>query len=118
TATAPAATYACRRFSASSTMASIAVLGAGAFGTALAIHCAARAHQRPRVLLYARAEAHAQALLRARVNERYLPGFALPPTVVVTSDIADCTSADLLLAAVPAAELTALLDRLMACNAR
>ena len=52
----------------------IAVLGAGAWGTALAIH-AAGIHQ---VTLWARDAAQAEALAVARVNSRYLPGIALP----------------------------------------
>ena len=51
----------------------IAVLGAGAWGTALAIH-AAGAHQ---VTLWARDAAQANALAADRINQRYLPGITL-----------------------------------------
>ena len=47
----------------------IAVLGAGAWGTALAIH----AGQGHAVTLWARDAAQAQAMQRDRVNARYLP---------------------------------------------
>ena len=97
-------------------MATIAVLGAGAFGTALAIHCATRARAAPDVLLYARGEAHAAEIRGTRANARYLCGFALPPAVSVTARLADAMAADLLLAAVPAAAMKALVDGLLACN--
>ena len=52
----------------------IAVLGAGAWGTALAITLCAR-HE---VALWARDPAHCEDLGRERSNRRYLPGFAFP----------------------------------------
>ncbi|MCM5571687.1 NAD(P)-dependent glycerol-3-phosphate dehydrogenase [Burkholderiaceae bacterium FT117] len=61
----------------------IAVFGAGAWGTALAIH-AARRHS---VTLWTRDPAHAQAMLAQRANERYLPGAALPPAIDATADL-------------------------------
>jgi len=60
----------------------IAVLGAGAWGTALAISAAAR-HS---VSLWVRDPAQAQALQGERENRRYLPGLALPPGIEVRSD--------------------------------
>ena len=99
-------------------MPTIAVLGAGAFGTALAIHCTTRSRAAPDVLLYARSEAHAAEIGGTRANARYLPGFALPPAVSVTTRLADAMAADLLLAAVPAAAMQALVDGLLACNPR
>ncbi len=52
----------------------IAVLGAGAWGTALAVNAASR-HQ---VTLWARDAAQSKALADQRVNARYLPDMALP----------------------------------------
>ncbi|MBL8343501.1 MAG: NAD(P)-dependent glycerol-3-phosphate dehydrogenase [Rubrivivax sp.] len=57
----------------------IAVLGAGAWGTAIAIAAAAR-HE---VLLWARDAVQAEAMRRQRRNLRYLPEVALPPLKVV-----------------------------------
>ena len=57
------------------------VLGAGAWGTALAL-CAAR--QSPHVTLWARSESQAQTLRRERRNERYLPGVALPDSLHIS----------------------------------
>jgi glycerol-3-phosphate dehydrogenase (NAD(P)+) len=58
----------------------IGVLGAGAWGTALAAVLAAR-HE---VTLWARDAAQAEAIGRARVNARYLPEIALPDALTVT----------------------------------
>ncbi len=62
----------------------ISILGAGAWGTALAIALA----ERQSVLLWGR-EPHAIADLAARrENARYLPGIALPPSLQLSSDLA------------------------------
>jgi glycerol-3-phosphate dehydrogenase (NAD(P)+) len=58
----------------------IGVLGAGAWGTALAAALAAR-HE---VTLWARDATQAEAIGRARVNARYLPEIALPEALTVT----------------------------------
>jgi len=52
----------------------VAVVGAGAWGTALAISAAQQHH----VVLWARNFEHAQRLQRERTNSQYLPGVALP----------------------------------------
>ncbi|MFN8620568.1 MAG: NAD(P)H-dependent glycerol-3-phosphate dehydrogenase [Chloroflexota bacterium] len=59
-----------------------AVIGAGGWGTALALLLARRGP----VTLLARTEADAAAIAALRVNERHLPGIVLPPEVVVTAD--------------------------------
>ena len=74
----------------------LVVLGAGAWGTALAV-AAGRRHP---VLLWARDAAQVAAMQARQVNARYLPGVALPPTVCVTEDLpqalAACADADAL----------------------
>jgi glycerol-3-phosphate dehydrogenase (NAD(P)+) len=97
-------------------IANVAVLGGGAWGTALAVHLAARSHARPRVTLYVRSVAHARDCVAARENRRYLPRIALPPTLDITSDLADVASADLLVAATPVAQLLPLTDALGAAG--
>lgn len=87
--------------------ASVAVLGGGAWGTALAIHLATRTHARPRVTLYMRSSAEARASMAARENRRYLPRVTLPSDLAITCDLA-AVRADLLFAATPAAELMTL----------
>lgn len=86
-------------------MTRIAILGAGAWGTAMAVHLAARAARPSEVVLWARDPAHAGLLRRDRRNERYLPGISLPESIDVESDIAACVACDLVVAAVPSAAL-------------
>jgi glycerol-3-phosphate dehydrogenase (NAD(P)+) len=94
----------------------IAIVGAGAFGTALAIHLASRAQARPGVALYARTPVHAAALARERVNARYLPGFALPGEIDVVDDARALRDADYLVAAVPSDALVDLTGVLRAAG--
>jgi glycerol-3-phosphate dehydrogenase (NAD(P)+) len=61
----------------------IAVLGAGAWGTALAIAAAPRHDTR----LWARDAAQAAAMATARANLRYLDAVALPAALQVTADL-------------------------------
>lgn len=82
---------------------SVGVIGAGAWGTALA-GVAARAGRD--VTLYARDAAHAAQVQATRTNPR-LPGVLLDASVKVTSDIAAAARADLILVATPAQHLRA-----------
>jgi len=87
----------------------IAVLGAGAWGTAIAIHLAAR-HA---VALWTRDGLQAGAIVAARENVRYLAGFRLPDSLDVTADFARATAgADLVLVATSTAGLRETLVRL------
>ena len=61
----------------------VAVIGAGAWGTALAIQ-ADRAGQS--VMLWARDSARAALMAQSRANERLLPGVPLPPGITVTAN--------------------------------
>jgi glycerol-3-phosphate dehydrogenase (NAD(P)+) len=94
------------------TFADVAVLGGGAWGTALAVHLTARSHSRPRVTLYLRSPAQARDCAAARENRRYLPRIELPVSLAITSELLDVRAADLLIAATPVAELLRLLDAL------
>lgn len=62
----------------------IAVIGGGAWGTALAV-CAADTH---RVTLWARDAAQADAMATSRNNQRYLPGIALPDGLHLSGGLA------------------------------
>ncbi|HEX9173548.1 MAG TPA: NAD(P)H-dependent glycerol-3-phosphate dehydrogenase [Telluria sp.] len=95
----------------------ITVLGAGAWGTAVALALAAR-HD---VLLWGRNGAAMAAMDAARENTEYLPGFALPPGLRVSGDLdaalAHVTAAapgdePLLIAACPVAGLRPLLEQI------
>lgn len=99
-------------------MTTVAVLGAGAWGTAMACHLAARATAAPAVVLWARDPAQAQAMAEAGRNDRYLPATALPPQLGITADLATAAACDLLFAAVPVAGLPALVGSLRATGSR
>jgi glycerol-3-phosphate dehydrogenase (NAD(P)+) len=87
----------------------VAVLGAGAWGTAIACVLAARLE----VALWARDAQQARTLAQTRRNERYLRGIDIPAAVNVTADLAAATSGiALALAATPVAGLRDLLARL------
>jgi glycerol-3-phosphate dehydrogenase (NAD(P)+) len=60
----------------------VGIIGAGAWGTTLAIHLADA--QRP-VSLWAHSPEAAERLAHARTNERYLPGVMFPPNVRVVN---------------------------------
>ncbi len=78
---------------------SIGVLGAGAWGTALAqsLACGGRA-----VLLQAREEDVAQSIALKRENAAFLPGVPLSPLLDVTTDPEACAVRDILLVVTPA----------------
>src|SRR2546422_705246 len=94
-------------------MARIAVLGAGAWGTAIACALSSRLE----VALWARDRAQAEQISALRKNDRYLPGIALPAAVQVTSQLERAVSeAKLALAATPVAGLRELLEGLPAAQ--
>jgi glycerol-3-phosphate dehydrogenase (NAD(P)+) len=93
----------------------IAVLGAGAWGTALAVHLADGAEVR----LWTRNPQHAERMVRDGANDRYLPGFSVTG-LAVTAVLADAIQdADYLISAVPTTGFRDLLRqlRLTQCSA-
>jgi glycerol-3-phosphate dehydrogenase (NAD(P)+) len=70
----------------------VAVLGAGSWGTALALllagHCEGDGGGPCAVRLWDRTPALLNDLRRDGENRRYLPGFALPPAIVPEADLA------------------------------
>lgn len=66
---------------------SIAILGAGSWGTAIAIHLASAGHH---VYLWGRDQSQIAAMQRDHVNARYLPHIAIPKLVKLTSDLDIC----------------------------
>jgi glycerol-3-phosphate dehydrogenase (NAD(P)+) len=94
----------------------VTVLGAGSWGTALAMHLGRVGLP---VRLWARDPALADAMRVARENARYLPGMALPGGVQVTADAAEALAdSGTVLVAVPShfvdAVLTAVGERVPA----
>jgi glycerol-3-phosphate dehydrogenase (NAD(P)+) len=77
----------------------IAVLGAGSWGTALAMLLASNGHT---VTLWERRADRAASLEQDRSNERYLPGIPFPDNLSVTSDLpAALHTAQIILIVVP-----------------
>ena len=93
----------------------VVVLGAGAWGTALAISAASHpASAGSRVTLWARDADQAAHLQARRENERYLPGQALPPALQIATGPSHAllTSASLAVVATPMAGLRGWLEAL------
>ncbi len=84
---------------ASSTAPVVTVLGAGSWGTALALHAARRGLS---TRLWTRSEEHLAAMQRERRNGRYLADFAFPDNLQPTADYkAALAGADLVILAYP-----------------
>jgi len=80
-------------------MASISILGAGSWGTALALLLARNGHS---VLLWGHDPDEMQHLRRDRSNQRYLPGIPFPENLAITDDLSLAVKAsNLLLIVVP-----------------
>ncbi len=84
-------------------------MGAGSWGSALAIALASRFEE---VRLWARDAAQADALTRERQNSRYLSGFRLPDSVRVSHDFKQSIAgADVILSVVPSRYLRTVLSQ-------
>lgn len=77
----------------------MAILGAGAWGTAMA--CVLAQSDAQRVILWSARPENAKLLQDRRENVRLLPGVPIPPSVVLTSDIGAVADAELLITAIP-----------------
>lgn len=89
----------------------ISVLGAGAWGTALA-NVAARTGAK--VQLWGRDATHIAHVSQERQNAKHLPGIKLEETITPTSNLAEAAKADLILAVVPAQALRQLCEQIKA----
>ncbi len=79
--------------------ANISVIGAGSYGTALAICFARNGHK---TLLWGRDKAHICEMVSSRSNEKYLPGSQFPESLELVSDLATAVGAsDNILIVVP-----------------
>lgn len=91
----------------------VSALGAGAWGTALAVALASR----HRVTLWGRDAAQLARMRDQRRNLRYLPEIELPAGLTLDADLESaCKAADLLLLAVPAAGLRELCVQMRAAE--
>jgi glycerol-3-phosphate dehydrogenase (NAD(P)+) len=92
------------------------VLGAGSWGTALAIQFARAGHA---AVLWGRDRTHIEALALARRNERYLPDAEFPARLEVTSDLGIAVhGAEDVLVVVPSHGFRALLEALAPADVR
>jgi len=84
-------------------MTKISILGAGSWGTALAV-VLSYAYRKHEICLWARDAALAEVIKRNRENSTYLPGIFLAGEIGVTSDLRAAVSrAEILIGAMPSA---------------
>jgi glycerol-3-phosphate dehydrogenase (NAD(P)+) len=92
----------------------IAVLGAGAWGTALSLSLAAR-HE---VALWCRGRRQADEMRRTQSNSRYLPGFVFPPGLHIETELqSTLASAKLVLVVVPTSGFREVLKKIRGSEA-
>ena len=93
----------------------IAVLGAGAWGSALAINFSTR-HT---ISLWTKDPDHAAEMDCQRVNQRFFPGYHLPRSLTITSNLCEAlAAADLVLIVVPIAGFRETLQAIVAIGVR
>jgi glycerol-3-phosphate dehydrogenase (NAD(P)+) len=96
----------------------IAIIGSGAWGTALAISLAQRGTERTdqpphSIALWSHTAAVAEAIAQQRENRTYLPGYAVPESVTPTADLAEAlASAQLVIGVMPSAHVHAIYARM------
>ena len=79
-----------------------AIIGAGAWGTALA---GLWAKNGQRIVLWGHNADRIARMQKIRENSDYLPGLKLPDSVYITSELTDCVEADLIVLATPSTAL-------------
>ncbi len=89
----------------------ITVLGAGSWGTALAVWLAARGQ---RITLWGHDADHIRRLRETRLNETYLPGVPLSPEIVPVADLAAAAGSDLVIFVTPSRALREVAGQLTA----
>ena len=92
---------------------STAIVGAGGWGTALAVLWSKRGNP---ITLWGNHPGRAARLRETRENTEYLPGVRIPDSIAVTSEIADCTGADLIVFVTPSVALRSVAQRLQAAG--
>jgi len=90
-------------------MSRIAILGCGAWGTAIALSLHRRGGHT--ITLWAHTPELAREIVAANENTQFLPGFALPPGIAVTGDGAAITEAEIVVSVIPSEFLRQTLAR-------
>lgn len=90
----------------------IALLGAGSWGTAVAIHLSSAGHH---VMLWGHNPQHVLDMQTQRCNQRFLPNTPFPSTLVPTADLNDCLKqATHVIIAVPSHAFSSVLNQFTA----
>lgn len=92
-------------------MKTVGVIGAGAWGTALAQTTASNGHK---VVMWAFETELVDAINQTHENTTYLPGVPLSPAITATSQITQMAECDMALAVTPAQHTRAILSKLSA----
>jgi len=92
-------------------MSKIAVIGAGAWGTGIAIVLGRKGTHRVR--LWARETEVCESITRQRVNEKFLPGCLIPDSVAASNDLATTLEgAQIVVSVMPSQHCRALFERM------
>ncbi len=95
-------------------MGQIGIIGAGAWGTALALSVVRAGHE---VVLWVREPELAEDIRQRRENVRYLPGIPLPEAITPTNDLREAAKPDVVLLVTPAQATREMLRNLKAAGA-
>lgn len=92
-------------------MSRMAVIGAGAWGTALAMALAR--NDRHSIGLWANEPDVVESIAKKRINERFLPGFALPESIEATNNLtAALEGAEIVVSVMPSQHCRALFEQM------
>src|SRR5262249_7442083 len=92
-------------------MSRIAIIGAGAWGTAISIVLGRK--QRHQVRLWAYEEDIRRAIEKHRINDLFLPGYNIPEGVKVTGNLADAVAdSEILVSAMPSQHCRRLFEQI------
>ena len=91
-------------------MSHIAILGAGSWGTAVAIHLSHNGHN---VCLWSYDSEHIKLMQLSRINERYLPQTSFPPNLILSDNLEQCVNqARYVIIAVPSHAFSSVLHQM------
>jgi len=91
----------------------VSIIGAGSWGTALAILLSGNGHK---VTLWSRNTTLADDLRQKRINERYLAGHLIPDQIQITSQLSDTLESDIILFVSPSIGLRSTTEQLAAAG--
>ncbi|GAB4297571.1 MAG: NAD(P)H-dependent glycerol-3-phosphate dehydrogenase [Ignavibacteriaceae bacterium] len=94
----------------------VSVLGAGGWGTTLAILLFYNGHE---VTLWEYERSYTKTLQKSRINERYLPGIKIPREITITHDLEEASrNKNLIVLAIPAQYMRKVISKIPALNLR